>query len=211
MQTIGYVFVLVALLVFRSVSKGRGLSSIPGDLSDAFIALVDNDPQALKAALNRTGDNNVTSTNSISVAGLPTSGDGAALLAEAKALGSKASGYRLGRTGPDYYDCSALVWRAAKTLGIYTGPRFTTATFPAIAGKFTVRVTDPATGDIVWWPGHMGIVDGEGTFYSALNRRSGIKTIPISGIHRGAPRYYRVRTTKIGAGTGSANAAEHGL
>lgn len=56
MNTLGYVLVLIGLLVVRGVTKGRGLTDIPGDLGDMFIALVTSDTTGLSAVLARTGD-----------------------------------------------------------------------------------------------------------------------------------------------------------
>lgn len=96
----------------------------------------------------------------------------------AKAAGNR---YVFGAEGPNAYDCSGLVWAAAKAIGVYKGERFTTYTIThhaADAAQF-VRVATPAVGDIVVWDenaahGHMGIVSGPDQFFSARSVASGI-------------------------------------
>lgn len=72
MNTLGWVFVLIAALIVRGVSKGRSLTDIPKDLGDAFIAVITSDPKSLAAALNRTGDSQTaTATDTPADAGTP--------------------------------------------------------------------------------------------------------------------------------------------
>ena len=46
---------------------------------------------------------------------------------------------------------------------------------------------------IVLWPAHMGIVDGPGTMFSALNSRYGIIHSPISWGGSAIPTYWRLK------------------
>jgi cell wall-associated NlpC family hydrolase len=99
----------------------------------------------------------------------------------------------LGATGPSAYDCSGIVWRAMKNLNMYSGPRFTTATFEIQCSEFITRVDTPAVNDVVLWrSGHMGVYSGNGQVYAAKSSRSGIgfqsATDPIRGSR---PIYYR--------------------
>ena len=56
MNTIGYVMVLLALLLIRGLTKGRGIEQLPDDARDAFIAVIRNDQTALREVASRTGD-----------------------------------------------------------------------------------------------------------------------------------------------------------
>jgi hypothetical protein len=51
----GWVFILMAGIVLRQVSRGRVMET-PQDLSDAFLAIVSNDTAKLKEVFSRTGD-----------------------------------------------------------------------------------------------------------------------------------------------------------
>ena len=191
MNTLGYVFILVAALIIRGVTKGRGLTQLPGDLAEMFTALVTSDQKALGAVLARTGDSATpaTSTTTSGPAGT-TSGTDAGLLAAAHQLATAAGNkYVYGASGPAAYDCSGLVWAAMRTQG-FTGPRFTTRNFVSVT-KAT-RTTTPGVGDVVLWAEHMGIVDGPGTMFSALNSRYGILHSPISWGGSSAPTYWQV-------------------
>lgn len=195
MNTIGYLLIFFGGLAIRQLSRGRAMD-IGKDLGDAWIAIATGDGAALKEIADRSGNALDTgpivgsAANGDTGAGTPATG----LVAEMEKLGKAAKGYRLGSTGPDYYDCSGLVWRAVKNLGYYNGIRFTTATYaPAFAG-WTTKIANAEAGDIVVWPTHhMGVVTGANTFYSARNKKVGIKEGNIRGFSGIKPVYYRVK------------------
>jgi len=193
MSTIGWFLILAAILMLRQVSKGRVMNT-GEDLADAFLAIVQGDSQALAGIVTRDGDYNKPDVAAEGLAPAKAI-SGSQLLNAAVSLGSKAKGYRWTATGPDYYDCSGLVWKACKMLG-YGGPRFTTADVKMRKGFYPV--TEPTTGDIVLWTagrggatGHMGIVSGTDQFYSARSVRSGIGYSPISTFRNVKPEYLR--------------------
>jgi cell wall-associated NlpC family hydrolase len=215
-NTIGYLFILGALLLLNQVRKGRALQ-IGEDVSDAFLAAVRGDGAALKEVLSRTGDATTPPTAEPTAATPGTngqsafaSGTGGAIGRAAVARGTKAKGYKFGATGPDYYDCSGLMWRACQDANAYPksgagSARFTTATI-AVNPAFA-RVTTPAIDDIVCWTGkHMGVVTGPDTFYSAISVKSGIRSGKISaqrGFFKMDPVYYRAKTVmSASAGSG---------
>jgi pimeloyl-ACP methyl ester carboxylesterase len=105
-------------------------------------------------------------------------------------------GYVWGATGPDSYDCSGLVWAAAKDIGVYSGNRFTTSTFRSVASGWATETNSPAVGDIVVWPGkHMGIVAGSDRYYSARSTKKGIGYATLTGDNNYfgiSPEYWRV-------------------
>lgn len=195
MSTIGWFFILTAFLVIRQVARGRVLNTME-DLSDAFLAITTGDSQALSGVVTRTGDYNTPSEATIDEAVVPAGKiSGQTLLAAAVSLGNTAKGYRWAATGPNYYDCSGLVYRAAQKVG-YTGRRFTTADIKDAKGFYPVSA--PGTGDIVLWragnghaTGHMGIVSGGDQFYSARSVRSGIGYSKISTFRKDPPTYLR--------------------
>lgn len=226
MNTLAYVLILLGLLIARAAYKGR-IRQVGDDLSDAMLAFIRGDTKELAEVLARTGDDNEPTNFDIATANLVegTTGaigttsesvgkglgqliGGAALLTAAITRGERAKGYRWAATGPDYYDCSGLIWRAAQDAG-YKGSRFSTATIRS--RKQFVRVNMPGMqlpgqkpqvnagpGDIVLWPagsggvtGHMGVVTGPNRFYSARSVRSGIGESSISGFRKPAPIYLR--------------------
>lgn len=224
MNTIGWLFILSAFLLIRQVSKGR-VMNIGEDLSDMFIAIASGDTNRFSEILSRTGEAS-TATQAIDVLAKGTAqlvGGTAQGMTDAIAsgtdqfknhlgevqweinhnialwaikLGTEATGYRFGATGPKFYDCSGLMWRACQKVG-YKGPRFVTATVSHMPGF--VRLADPAagvsqatTGDLVVWPGkHMGVITTPGKFYSALNPKAGILEREIKGFRKENPDYLR--------------------
>lgn len=202
MSTLGWILILFGGLLIRQTYKGR-VTNLGEDLSDAFIAISSGDNKALTAVLARTGDNNIpnvtvpitpvvegqvgTIIGQIEGSNLtnPT------ILRSAKALGSAAKGYRFGASGPDYYDCSGLMWRACQKAG-FKGIRFTTFTVQAAKGFNRIPDSDRSLGDIVLWPTHhMGVVSGDGLFYSARSPKSGIGETKIAGFRTENPIYLR--------------------
>lgn len=198
MQTIAWLFIITAIVLIRQVTKGRA-ANLPEDLRDFMLALLSGDNGLMKEVAARSGDAlTPTSAESPTISGVAGGGDsastpsGSSLLSEARKLGTAAGNhYVWGATGPSSYDCSGLVWKAARNIGVYKGARFTTYTFRIQSKGWAQQVSKPAVGDIVLWTGHMGIVSGPDKMYSALSKRTGIVETSISG-HSGTPSYWRI-------------------
>lgn len=213
MSTLGWILILAGIILARQVVKGRA-SNIGTDLSDAFLAITRGDSGALSDVFSRTGTDNQpvegqgqdSSTGTLTYAGKGNPANAATdstppsnviILREAVNLGEAAKGYRLTATGPDYYDCSGLIWRACQKAG-FTGVRFTTYTIRA-SKSFTQLFgahSGITLGDIVLWPNHhMGVVSGADRFYSARSVKSGIGEAQISTFEPsfGAPIYLRYK------------------
>lgn len=88
--------------------------------------------------------------------------------------------YCWGGTGPDCFDCSGLVQRAWRTAGVRL-PRTSGAMGAALA---EVPLDDVRAGDILWWPGHVGIYAGEGWSIEALDSRHGVVRRPAANPYR---------------------------
>jgi cell wall-associated NlpC family hydrolase len=220
--TLAWLFILAGILTARQVSRGR-VMNISQDLGDAFIAVASGDTDALGEVLTRRGEDSAPTAADLAVykltqgvtEGLTTAtvsigdgiGDAFTQLADgvnnlaivAVTLGSKAKGYRWAATGPDYYDCSGLMWRACQGIG-FTGVRFTTSTIGASSqfkrisppGMQGPGVTAATINDIVVWPTHhMGVITGPDKFYSARSVKSGIGESKISSFRNSTPVYYR--------------------
>jgi len=212
-QTVGLTLVLGGGLILRQVAVGRA-HYLRTDLRDMATAVFTANTGALTEVAARRGSN---LPDSSAVSSVVTSGAAAAvsqiqnasqstLAVEMHRLAAIANNtYVYGAQGPNAYDCSGLVWAAMHNLGYYSGPRFTTESFPNIASGFAGRVSGQAAiGDVVVWPtnpGHMGVVVGNDLMYSALNHSVGIVTSKISDIHGETPQYWRL----LGPGAGQTN------
>ncbi|MFC6180023.1 aggregation-promoting factor C-terminal-like domain-containing protein [Lactiplantibacillus daowaiensis] len=120
------------------------------------------------------------------------SGSRGAFLDEAIKLGHAARGYSesAGRLGPEYYDCSGLVYTALKHLGVHVGGGSTTG--PEYQFTSPVSWSKARPGDLAFWGSggseHVGIVSntsGSGRMYNAENPTDGIKYGPIKGFMSG--------------------------
>jgi cell wall-associated NlpC family hydrolase len=88
--------------------------------------------------------------------------------------------YCWGGTGPTCFDCSGLVQRAWAAAGVRV-PR----TADAIASALPeVALEDVRVGDILWWPGHVGLYAGNGWVVEALDHRHGVVRRPATRPHR---------------------------
>ena len=198
MNTLGWIFILAGILLARSVSKGR-VMNIGEDLSDGFLAFAQGDQDKLKEVFSRTGDaNQVTEPvmhdiRHVSVEEIQAN---PGIAQSAINLGKRAKGYKFGATGPDYYDCSGLVWRALQEHG-YKGGRFTTSNMRGLSVFKQIDKKDAGVNDIVLWPGYEGLIGHTGVmttptdFYSARSVRSGIGYAKIQGFKSTSPIYLR--------------------
>lgn len=198
MPSLGYALIIVGVLLARQVMVGRATNT-GEDLRDAALGFLAGDVGKVRDAFSRRGGGvaGVVDSSS-SYPDVQTGGSGStlgiAVMNAAIARGSKAKGYIWGTTGPDYYDCSGLIWRACQDAGVYRGPRFTSSSYiavmgvprgnPITGGKFAIseRVTTPAAGDIILWQEkHIGVATGVDAYYSARSPSKGIGGASISG------------------------------
>lgn len=197
MKAVGYALIALAVFLYYEGFKGRALPDVLTDIKDIGKGTVTGDYDAIMEVIGREG----TLGDETSEAGAPVKGagvvgkgattrSGSAVLGRAKTLGSAAKGYRLGATGPEYYDCSSLIWRAMKDTRVYLGPRFTTATFRAQLGNRIEKIDAPEPGAIVLWRGHMGIMESGSTMYHAASPKSGITSISFDIIKPILDRIY---------------------
>lgn len=197
MTTIAWLLILMGVIIGRQVSVGR-VKDLNQDVSDAFLAITRGDSKTLAEVFSRRGDATTTANgsdpNSLGSGQLTYVGKGG-LGTVAQGLGAAAKGYRWAATGPDYYDCSGLMWRACQRIG-YTGPRFTTES--VLNQKGMVRTLDNSVNTMVLWPagsggvtGHIGVITGTDEFYSARSVRSGIGFSKISTFRKTNPIYVR--------------------
>lgn len=196
MTTIAWLLILAGIIIIRQVASGR-IMNIGQDLSDAFLAFTRGDTNELTAVFARRGNANSpvsSDPNDLGPGTLTYAGKGG-LATVAVGLGTAAKGYRWAATGPDYYDCSGLMWRACQRVG-YKGPRFTTETI--LNQKGMVRTLDTSVNTMVLWPvgsggvtGHIGVITGPDQFYSARSTRTGIGYSKISTFRKTTPIYVR--------------------
>jgi cell wall-associated NlpC family hydrolase len=88
--------------------------------------------------------------------------------------------YCWGGTGARCFDCSGLVQTAWKTAGEKV-PRTTGDIFHSLR---EIPVDEVRAGDILWWPGHVGIYIGYGWMVDALDHRHGVVKRAAKDPHR---------------------------
>lgn len=207
MTTFGWILILFAVIIGKLAAQGRGVKDVTGDLGDVVTGAITGDYAQVQEVLDRRGTENdysgATGGGTTEQIRTVDTGDarqgsdtGLKVLAEMVKLGS-GKAYVLGATGPNSYDCSGLVWRAMKNLGIYTGARFTTATWKTVAAQLgAVEVPASEPGAVAWWPGHIGVVKSGDTYFSARSPKYGITMASLETTRkaRGASKttFYRL-------------------
>lgn len=117
------------------------------------------------------------------VSSAPASGIGAAIVAEArKYIGTP---YRHGGASPGAFDCSGFTSYVFSKFGVSL-PRSSGA--QRGAGRI-VSAAEARPGDLVWWPGHVGIYTGNGNHIAARNPSTPLYE---SKLFRGGATYIRV-------------------
>jgi hypothetical protein len=122
---------------------------------------------------------------------------GSRLLSEKEGRAIVKAAWKLQRVG-GAQDCSHTIHQVYQSAG-FDYPYQSSFDLYAGAEKFA-RVKSPHTGDLIVWPGHVGIVvnPSQHSFYSLV--RSGLEEQDYEGSYwrsRGSPRFYRYR---IGSG-----------
>jgi cell wall-associated NlpC family hydrolase len=84
--------------------------------------------------------------------------------------------YCWGGTGPRCFDCSGLAQTAWGLAGARI-PRTTGAIADALP---EIALDEVRAGDILWWPGHVGIYAGNGWVIDALDTKHGVVRRPAT-------------------------------
>ena len=84
--------------------------------------------------------------------------------------------YCWGGAGPGCFDCSGLVQAAWRWSGVRL-PRTSEAQGRALT---EIAPEDARPGDILWWPGHVGLYVGGGMMVDAYHSRAGVVLRPAA-------------------------------
>ncbi|WP_251953859.1 phage tail tape measure protein [Levilactobacillus brevis] len=131
---------------------------------------------------------------------------------------SKGANYKYsetkGRLGPNYYDCSGLVYEALKHIGVTLSG---STTVPEYNSTHSVSWGKAVPGDLAFWGAggtdHVGIVtstNGAGRMWNAENPTDGIKSAPIKGFMGGFAGLRRIAQLNGGKGDDSSSKKETG-
>lgn len=88
--------------------------------------------------------------------------------------------YCWGGTGPGCFDCSGLAQAAWR----YAGLRLPRTTQELVQELPEVPLEQVRAGDLLWWPGHVGIYAGHGWLIDALDSQRGVVIRPAATPYR---------------------------
>jgi cell wall-associated NlpC family hydrolase len=88
--------------------------------------------------------------------------------------------YCWGGTGPRCFDCSGLAQTAWRRVGAFV-PRTSKEISESLP---EISIDEVRAGDILWWPGHVGIYAGNGWVVDALDSRHGVVRRPAIDPYR---------------------------
>lgn len=94
----------------------------------------------------------------------PTGGYGDVVAAAASRIGCP---YVWGATGPDYFDCSGLTSWCYQQAGRGYITRTDYTQYNAASARWPYTSGGAEPGDVLWWPGHVAIYVGGGTYIHA--------------------------------------------
>ena len=92
--------------------------------------------------------------------------------------------YVYGAAGPTAFDCSGFTSFVFAQIGISL-PRVDSA---QLGAGVQISAAEAQPGDLVWWPGHIGIYTGNGNHIAARNPADGVAEGPVYG----NPIYVRI-------------------
>jgi peptidoglycan DL-endopeptidase CwlO len=96
--------------------------------------------------------------------------------------------YRWGGTSRSGLDCSGLVVVSYRDIGVTGVPR---TSLGQRMWSNHIQVSSPAAGDLVYWPGHIGIMVGAGKMINAPRTGRNVEYASVGSRNGVAPTYLR--------------------
>jgi cell wall-associated NlpC family hydrolase len=178
-----------ALLAYAGIKGSSPLGELRGILSGQR-------PEPLSTASSAAPLQSAAPASSSAESPAGVSGSGIVSIAQ-RQLGKP---YRWGATGPNAFDCSGLVYYCYKESGL---PIKRQTTYGYAVSRQFVTVDNPAPGDIVVRPGHMGIVIGGGKMIHAPHTGSTVRVANIPTRTGSAMSVWKYRRFSVAGGRSS--------
>lgn len=212
MDSIGYLFILMGLVVIRQLSRGRTLTDIPKDMGDVVVGVITGDTAEVKRALTMVGPTNtspvvVDSTSSSSASssgGSAGSTTGNAVVTYARTfLGVP---YVYGGNDPKHgMDCSAFTQTVYKHFGVKLGR----TTYQQVLQGTPVSKANLQPGDLVFpSAGHVQIYTGNGNIIEEPHSGAVCREVKMWGFWRARRLLTPAQISagaKVAAAQGTAN------
>lgn len=144
-------------------------------LSAEVAELVEQEQAAAAAAAAAAAEAQIADSpsydSSTPPAEIPPGGYSSVVAAAASRVGLP---YVYGATGPNAFDCSGLTSWSYSQAGLGYIGRTDSAQYANAAARWPYSSGGAEPGDVLWWPGHVGIYAGGGSYIHAANPSDGI-------------------------------------
>lgn len=204
MDTLGWLFILVALAVVRGLTRGRTLAQVPQDLGNVLVGVVTGDTAQVKQALTMTGPNNVASVAASSsqqqttTSALNGVSSGQAIVNYARTFIGVP--YKWGGTTPNGFDCSGFTQYVYKHFGY----DITRTTYTQVLKGKAVTKAELEPGDLVFpTAGHVQIYSGNGNVIEAPHTGANVREVKMWGFWKA--RRILSDTAYVAAGSVASN------
>lgn len=137
-----------------------------------------------ETTLAETAQTQVATTQQQVAAPAPAASSGTGSTVVAVARSYAGAPYVWGGTSPAGWDCVGFVNYVYSQSGV--GVRLSSSAYPGVGTQIPASQAQP--GDLMWWPGHLGIYTGNGMHIAAWNPSMGTQESAVWG----SPTYFRV-------------------
>lgn len=177
-----------ALTVTPAVDVPQDATSIQVIAETEVTAVAAPEPEVVLEATRANGTGGAADRGTAAEA--PAGNQQAATTGDALGIARSKIGaaYVWGSSGPNAFDCSGFTSWVYRQIGIELPHQSGAQRAYAQRNGFRVSAAEARAGDLMWWPGHVGVYAGNGMMVDAGTPATGVSERRVYG----SPEYYRI-------------------